>query len=263
MSRREYQENKLRKNAIAFSITLIITIIAFILIFSLYNRKLREDAEQSILELGSVNAVVPNSSITEITNPASGTSDKGINDVKNQSKAENKVSNQNNKIKKQNETIENTVDNSAKEQNTVNESSIVENEQLQFMAPVIGEITKDFANDTLVYSKTLDEWTTHSGIDIKAEKTSIVVSAEVGVVESIKNDPRYGLTVTITHREGFKTIYSNLLSTEFITEGELVERGQTIATVGESSSFEIADETHLHFEMIKDGEYVNPTIYLK
>lgn len=262
MSRRDYfrEENKLRKITIVFGVTLILTIVVFIAIFSLYNKKLREDAERSILELGSINAVVPNSSVSEITNPVSTTTDKGINQVKNQTKTEKEV------VKKHEESVQNTVDNTIKPENTSTDENVVKEstaEKLEFMAPVIGEISKDFANDTLVYSKTLDEWTTHNGIDIKAEKTSIVVSAEMGVIESIKNDPRYGLTVTITHKDGFKTIYSNLLSTEFISEGETVERGQTIATVGESSSFEIADETHLHFEMTKDGEYVNPTIYLK
>lgn len=89
------------------------------------------------------------------------------------------------------------------------------------------------------------------------------MAAETGTVESIKNDPRYGLTITISHEDGFKTIYSNLLTTEFVSEGDTVEKGETIATVGETASFEIADESHLHFEMYKDGEIVNPTIYLK
>ena len=261
MSRRDYfrEEDKLKKIAIVFSFTLFLTIIIFIAIFSLYNKKLREDAERSLLELGSINAVVPNSSTLEITNPVSSTNDKGINTVKNETKAKNTSTN------KHVEATENTTENTITEENTVQNTLAVEErkEELNFMAPVIGEISKDFANDTLVYSKTLDEWTTHSGIDIKAEKTTIVVAAEAGVIESIKNDPRYGLTVTITHRNGFKSIYSNLLTSEFITEGETVEKGQTIATVGETSSFEIADEAHLHFEMIKDGEYVNPTIYLK
>ena len=97
----------------------------------------------------------------------------------------------------------------------------------------------------------------------KADKTTIVVASEKGVVESIKNDPRFGLTVVIKHSGGFKTVYSNLLTSEFVKEGESVEKGQTIGTVGESASFEIAEEAHLHFEMYKDGEVLNPTIYLK
>ena len=42
-----------------------------------------------------------------------------------------------------------------------------------------------------------------------------------------------------------------------------VKQGQTIATVGNTARFEIADQTHLHFEIKKDGENVDPNIYLK
>ena len=47
------------------------------------------------------------------------------------------------------------------------------------------------------------------------------------------------------------------------SENEIVEKGQTIGTVGETASFEIADEPHLHFEMLKDSIYVDPSIYIK
>ena len=68
-----------------------------------------------------------------------------------------------------------------------------------FSMPVEGEIIKEFAKDKLVYSDTLKEWVTHAGIDIKAEKTTIVKASEAGTIKSIKNDPRYGLTVVIEH----------------------------------------------------------------
>lgn len=75
--------------------------------------------------------------------------------------------------------------------------------------------------------------------------------------------PGFGLTITIVHPSGYKTIYSNLLSSEFVQEGDVVEKGQTIGTVGESASFEVSDDPHLHFEIMKDAEYLNPTIYLR
>lgn len=131
------------------------------------------------------------------------------------------------------------------------------------MYPVEGEILKGFAIDNLVYSETLQEWIVHKGIDIKAARTTVVKAAEEGKVVAIKNDPRYGLTVIIEHRNGLKTIYSNLLTTEFVKEGEEVIKGQSLGTVGNSAAFEIADEPHLHFEMTKDEETVDPTLYLK
>lgn len=139
---------------------------------------------------------------------------------------------------------------------------IIENVELKFMKPVQGEIINTFAKDNLIYSKTLNEWITHYGIDIKADKTSVVQASETGTIKSIKTDPRYGLTVVISHNNGFKTVYSNLLTAEFVVEGENVAKGQTIGTIGNSSSFESSEEYHLHFEVIKDGEYVDPEIYI-
>lgn len=149
-------------------------------------------------------------------------------------------------------------------------NSSIENSQVEeiipdpvFTMPVEGEIIKKYGKDKLIYSETLKEWTTHLGIDIKADKTTIVKSSSEGCVKSIKNDPRYGLTIVIEHQNGFSTVYSNLLTSEFVTVGENVKSGQTIGTVGNSSTFEILDGPHLHFEIVKDGNYIDPEMYLK
>lgn len=71
------------------------------------------------------------------------------------------------------------------------------------------------------------------------------------------------MTVILEHEDGYSTVYSNLLTAEFVTEGETVEKGQTIGTVGNTATFEVAEESHLHFEMLKDGENVDPAMYLQ
>ena len=109
----------------------------------------------------------------------------------------------------------------------------------------------------------MKEWITHTAIDIKADKTSVIKSAADGVVRSIVNDPRYGLTVIVEHDDGYETVYSNLLTAEFVVEGEEIKQGQTIGTAGNTASFESNMECHLHFELLKNGEYLNPAIYLK
>ena len=107
---------------------------------------------------------------------------------------------------------------------------------------------KEFAQENLVFSETLNEWITHNGIDLRAEKTEVVKAAADGTVKTIKNDPRYGLTITIEHDNGFKTVYANLLTSEFVVEGEKVQKGQTIGTVGNTAIFESSDDTHLHIK---------------
>ena len=154
-----------------------------------------------------------------------------------------------------------STDNNASQTDNIEQSTT--NQELNFEKPVEGEIVKEFAKDNLLYSATLQEWTVHTGVDISAEKTTVVKAAEAGTVKSIKNDPRYGLTIVVEHANGFETVYANLLSSEFVVEGEKVEKGQSLGTVGNTAAFEIADEPHLHFEILKDSIQVDPSIYLK
>ena len=153
-------------------------------------------------------------------------------------------------------------ENNSKEQNNENTQTET-NAEMQFIKPVEGEVIKEFAKDNLIYSETLEEWITHTGIDIRADRTTIVKATADGTVKSIKNDPRYGLTVTIEHSNGYTSVYSSLLTAEFVKEGEKVIQGQTIGTVGNSAVFEVAEDNHLHFELLKDGSNINPEIYIK
>lgn len=153
---------------------------------------------------------------------------------------------------------------SSNEQENKNlEKTTTQPKEISFAMPIEGEIIRGFAKDNLVYSETLQEWIVHTALDIKAESRDVVKASAEGTVAAIKNDPRYGLTVIIEHDGGFKTVYSNLLTAEFVVEGEQVKQGQTIGTVGSSATFEIADESHLHFEMLKNSIYVDPSIYIK
>ena len=130
---------------------------------------------------------------------------------------------ENKKTKKSSNTVETNAKTEKKEQ-----SSKEKDEKIELEAPVKGQVIREFAKESLVFSNTLQEWITHNGVDIKADKTTVVKSAASGTVTAIKNDPRYGLTVIINHDNGYQTIYSNLLTAEFVVKGEKVEKGQSI-----------------------------------
>lgn len=182
---------------------------------------------------------------------------------KTETKNENKTVNSSSNTTKNTDNVktkkEENKSNTTQMQNTTsNVDTETKKEEIKFSAPIKGEILREFASDSLVYSNTLDEWVTHNGVDIKTDKTSVVKAAAKGKVVAIKNDPRYGLTVIVSHDDGYQTLYANLLTAEYVVEGEELEEGQTIGTVGNSAAFEISDEYHLHFEISKDGEYLNP-----
>lgn len=126
-----------------------------------------------------------------------------------------------------------------------------------------GNVLKGYASDSLVFSNTLNHWSTHTALDISAPEGTLVLSAKDGTVSSVIEDDLMGLTVTVAHENGLETIYSSLESVpDEIKEGVSVLQGQAIGTVGNSASSEASDGAHLHFEVKKDGKNVNPQNYL-
>jgi len=129
--------------------------------------------------------------------------------------------------------------------------------------PTMGKVITAFAMDTLVYSKTLEQWNSHNGIDIAADLGTPVKAAMEGTVaEVITNDPKLGIVVILNHGSGIQTLYGNLHSDELVKKGDKVEKGQVIGAVGKTAPFEIEDPPHLHFEVLKDGENIDPEQYL-
>ena len=109
MSRRElFEEKNLKRMIYIFSITLVLSIISFVLIFVMYNRKLKENSKNSLLELGNLDAIVSNEDLEE----ASYSSDKTVNNTvqeSNTTNIENKTSDNSNKNKKNTEQKKNNV----------------------------------------------------------------------------------------------------------------------------------------------------------
>jgi len=254
---------------------LAIAIIGFIVTFFIYGNKIENETNLGKLNTSIVDDYVQNTeetsspfgkTVNEMENENNGDiQNEETNTTKyavNTSEVEENIISSN---KTKNTKTETTTKNTTSESTTKKDATKTENKVVDptFKRPVAGEIIREFAKDKLVYSNTLGEWVTHNGIDIKADKTTVIKASAEGTVKSIKNDPRYGLTVVIEHTNGFISIYSNLLTAEFVVEGEKVKQGQTIGTVGSTATFEISDEPHLHFEITKDGEYLDPELYIK
>ncbi|MCI9287424.1 MAG: M23 family metallopeptidase [Clostridia bacterium] len=237
-----------------------IGIISFAITFVLYGNKMKEQTsigEEKIARLVQEAA----DSTKSISTQMGKTVEESKNEISNNA---NTVTNKTttNTITK-NTTTKNVTSNTTNTVNTNKKEETNKTQVITFVKPVDGEITKEFAKEKLVYSNTLEEWATHLGIDIKADKTTVVKASEAGTIKSIKNDPRYGLSVIVEHQDGYETLYANLLTAEFVKVGEQVKQGQSIGTVGDTATFEIADEAHLHFEITKNGEQIDPTTLIK
>ena len=267
---KDFMQNKI----IIYSIVGVLFLIAILVGLLMYSSSLSKDIGENTLDFGDMTNITGNNTLeNDRAESASTEIGKSVNEALNETNSitnsisENttkanttNIQNQTNKVKEKTNKVEET---SISKETEKQEKKEEAKKELSFERPVEGDILKAYAKDNLVYSETLQEWTTHLGVDIKADKTTVVKASEAGTVKTIKNDPRYGLTITIEHDNGYQTVYANLLSSEFVIEGEKVEKGQSIGTVGNTATFEIADEPHLHFEILKDGVQIDPNTVMK
>lgn len=134
----------------------------------------------------------------------------------------------------------------------------VSSQNVLYMLPVSGDIIGTFSGGELVKNPTMGDWRTHDGIDIKADAATPVKAAGGGKVSKIYKDGMWGNTVEILHPDGVTSIYCGLNDEMTVKAGDTVEIGQTIGSVAEKITAEVALETHLHFAMKKDGGFVDP-----
>lgn len=127
----------------------------------------------------------------------------------------------------------------------------------KFVWPVSGLYTI-----TSYYGNRRSGW--HTGLDISGGNASgkLVLAAESGTVELVKFSNRsYGNQVVINHGNGIKTRYAHMLDGSIsVSVGQKVTRGQAIGRVGNTGN---SSGAHLHFEVIVNGNTVNPINYIK
>lgn len=128
--------------------------------------------------------------------------------------------------------------------------------------PVMGKLGLAFADDKLVYHKTLDHWSTHKGIDIHAQAGSPVRAALDGEVIEISNDIIMGITIVLSHDGNLITSYSNLSTDAMVELGQRVKKGQVISGVGKTASSKSLEGPLLHFQVLLDNKEIDPLKYL-
>ncbi|SHE95402.1 Murein DD-endopeptidase MepM and murein hydrolase activator NlpD, contain LysM domain [Seinonella peptonophila] len=101
----------------------------------------------------------------------------------------------------------------------------------------------------------------HAGVDIPRPIGKPIYAADSGVVSLTKANPGgYGYYVMINHGGGLSTLYAHMYrSTVLVSVGQKVSKGQKIAEVGNNGR---SSGPHLHFEVWKNGNPVNPRGYI-
>jgi Membrane proteins related to metalloendopeptidases len=99
----------------------------------------------------------------------------------------------------------------------------------------------------------------HKGLDISAPSGTPIYAPARGVVAYIERDASYGLVIDINHGTGLQTRYAHLQRVAAIKQGQVIQRGEVIAYIGDSGR---STGPHLHYEVRIGGVPVNPMRYI-
>ncbi|MBQ7986835.1 MAG: peptidoglycan DD-metalloendopeptidase family protein [Clostridia bacterium] len=131
-----------------------------------------------------------------------------------------------------------------------NESKVQPETKVKLARPCDGTITNHFGKRVHPITNEVRE---HNGIDIKAPEGTEVVSSMIGTVTDVGFDAEKGNYIVV-EKDNVKTIYSQLSATN-VKKGDNISINQSIGAVGSTGN---STGAHLHFEVMIDGEYVDP-----
>lgn len=124
-----------------------------------------------------------------------------------------------------------------------------------YCTPVCGTLTSNFGYREHPVE---GEERFHYGVDLAADTGTAISCFADGTVTAVGESSSYGRYCIVTHEGGYSTLYAHC-SRVTASSGTAVKEGQKIAEVGESG---MATGPHLHFELHRDGTYLNPIYYV-
>ena len=124
-----------------------------------------------------------------------------------------------------------------------------------YCAPVAGTLSSDFGYRE---HPTEGEERFHYGVDLAADTGTEVRCFANGAVTAVGDSSSYCRYCVVAHEGGFSTLYAHC-SRITVSSGAAVKRGQKIAEVGDTG---MATGPHLHFELQREGTYLNPIYYV-
>ena len=144
---------------------------------------------------------------------------------------------------------------------SVQESPLVFSDEDVLSWPVDGNVLIPFNMEQTVYFATLDQYKYNPAVIIAGEVGEEVWAATDGKVTSIKEDAQTGTTVTVDLGDGFEAIYGQLGEIH-VKEGDRIDEGVLIGYLGEPTKYYSVEGCNLYFQLLKDGEAVDPLHYL-
>lgn len=135
------------------------------------------------------------------------------------------------------------------------ESTVEAFQNDSYILPLSGDVDRKFSSSP-VYDETMEDWRTHGGVDFLGNPGDDVLSIGNGKVSKVIFDPTFGYTIEVDYGD-FTGRYCGIKQGTAVKINDTVSKGGIIGKIGDIPC-ESKQESHLHFEIIKNGTAIDP-----
>ena len=128
--------------------------------------------------------------------------------------------------------------------------------------PASGAVINGYSMDETVFFQTLEQYQYNPAMIIAGEAGETINASAAGTVTAIEESAQTGLTVTLDMGNGYSAVYGQLKDVQVKT-GDYVAAGSAIGSLNEPTKYYSVEGTNLYFQVLKDGEPVDPMNFME
>lgn len=128
--------------------------------------------------------------------------------------------------------------------------------------PASGAVLIGYSMDQTVYFSTLEQYKYNPALIIGGEVGEYIGASAPGIVTNIEQNAQTGLTVTLDMGNGYSAVYGQLKEIP-LEVGDYVNTGEIVGYLSEPTKYYSVEGPNLYFEILKDGEPVNPLDFME
>ena len=128
--------------------------------------------------------------------------------------------------------------------------------------PASGAVIMGYSMDQTVFFQTLEQYKYNPAMIIGGEVGETITASAAGIVTNIEETAQTGTTVSLDMGNGYTAVYGQLTDVPLST-GDYVNAGEMVGTLNEPTKYYSVEGPNLYFEILKDGEPVDPMNFME
>ena len=128
--------------------------------------------------------------------------------------------------------------------------------------PASGAVIMGYSMDQTVFFQTLEQYKYNPAMIIGGEVGETITASAAGIVTNIEETAQTGTTVSLDMGNGYTAVYGQLTDVPLST-GDYVNAGEMIGNLSEPTKYYSVEGPNLYFEILKDGEPVDPMNFME